>query len=141
MASLRIITFVSLMVLLMINTTEAQSTDIPSCATNLIPCADYLNSTKPPSSCCDPIKKTVETELTCLCNLFYAPGLLATFNINTTQALALSRNCGVTTDLTTCKHNGSAPAPTSGGSPPGKKFLHILLNLIFTSCIHTLHQS
>lgn len=108
MAGLRIITFVSFMVamvLLMINTTEAQTTEIPSCASNLIPCAGYLNSTKPPSSCCDPIKKTVETELTCLCNLFYAPGLLQSFNISTAQALTLSRNCGVTSDLTSCRHS------------------------------------
>ncbi|CAJ2664101.1 unnamed protein product [Trifolium pratense] len=107
----------SLMVLLMINNIEAQ--DTPSCAAQLVPCADFLNSTKPPSSCCDPLKKTVETQLTCLCNLFYTPGLLKSLSINITQALALSRNCGVTSDITTCKQAGSAPPPTAGsGSPP-----------------------
>ncbi|WJX94607.1 hypothetical protein P8452_76010 [Trifolium repens] len=108
----------SLMVLLMINTIEAQ--DTPSCAAQLIPCADFLNSTKPPNSCCDPLKKTVETQLTCLCNLFYTPGLLESLRINITQALDLSRNCGVTSDISTCKHAGSAPPPTAG-SPPATK--------------------
>ena len=86
---------------------EAQSGTSATCAQELIPCMDYLNSTStPPSSCCDPLKRTVETELTCLCNLFYTPGLLQTFNISVDNALALSRRCGVTSDLTSC-NNGT----------------------------------
>nr|AFK33893.1 unknown [Lotus japonicus] len=97
------------------STAQAQSS-IPSCAQNLIPCADHLTSTNPPASCCDPIKKTVETQLTCLCNLFYSPGLLQSFNISTDQALQLSRRCGVTSDLSSCK-SGSAPSPASVPPP------------------------
>ncbi|KAJ1375349.1 Bifunctional inhibitor/plant lipid transfer protein/seed storage helical domain [Sesbania bispinosa] len=101
---------------------EAQ-TSIPSCAQELIPCGEYLtNSTNPPPSCCDPLKKTVENELTCLCNLFFSDAL-KTFNISVDQALKLSRNCGVTSDLTSCKH-GSAPSPASV-PPPGKKPFNI----------------
>ncbi|XP_058734225.1 non-specific lipid transfer protein GPI-anchored 7-like [Vicia villosa] len=110
---------VAMVLIMMINTTEAQ--DNTSCASNLVPCADYLNSTKPPSSCCDPLKKTVETQLTCLCNLFYSPGLLQTLNVNKTQALELAGKCGISGGLSSCKQaSGSAPAPTSGGSPPAK---------------------
>ncbi|GAU23088.1 hypothetical protein TSUD_183890 [Trifolium subterraneum] len=107
-----------MVLLMMINNTVAQ--DIPSCGSDLVPCGAYLNSSKPPSSCCDPLKKTVATQLTCLCNLFYTPGLLETLGINITQALALSKNCGVTTDISNCKHAGSAPPPTAG-SPPATK--------------------
>ncbi|CAJ1943450.1 unnamed protein product [Sphenostylis stenocarpa] len=96
---------------------EAQSGNTANCAQELIPCMDYLNgTTTPPSSCCDPLKRTVETELTCLCNLFYTPGLLQTFNISVDNALALSRRCGVQSDLTNC-NNGTAQSPTSRTPP------------------------
>ncbi|CAK8562785.1 unnamed protein product [Lathyrus sativus] len=110
----------SLMVamVLMMNGTEAQ--DNASCAAQLTPCAEFLNSTKPPSSCCDPLKKTVETQLTCLCNLFYTPGLLKSLNIDVNQALGLAGKCGIPGGLSSCKQAGSAPAPTAGGSPPVK---------------------
>lgn len=88
---------------------EAQSGTSATCAQELIPCMDYLNSSTstPPSSCCDPLKRTVENELACLCNLFYTPGLLQTFNISIDDALALSRRCGVTSDLTSCNNGGT----------------------------------
>ncbi|XP_004515744.1 non-specific lipid transfer protein GPI-anchored 7-like [Cicer arietinum] len=114
-----LIVVVGIVLMMMMNTTEGQTSDPPSCAAQLVPCADFLNSKKPPSSCCDPLKKTVETQLKCLCDLFYSPGFLQSLNINTTSALQLSRNCGVTTDLTTCKQGGSAPPPTAG-APPAK---------------------
>ncbi|XP_054790600.1 non-specific lipid transfer protein GPI-anchored 7-like [Prosopis cineraria] len=101
---------VAVAVAVTITSVEAQS--VPSCAQKLIPCVDYINSTTtPPSSCCNPIKETVETQLACLCNLYATPGLLESFNINVTQAVALSRRCGVTSDLSNCK--GSAPSPSS----------------------------
>ncbi|GLT78352.1 hypothetical protein SLA2020_498910 [Shorea laevis] len=94
--------------------TEAQ--DIPTCATKLVPCADYLNSTTtPPASCCNPIKETVANELTCLCNLYKDPNLLKSFNINVTDALRLTRNCGVSTDLSVCSKSQS---PTASAVPP-----------------------
>lgn len=100
----RIMCLASLMVaLLFVSMAEAQSSSgSPSCAQELIPCADYLNSTNPPASCCDPLKKTVANELTCLCNLFYSPGLLQSFNISVDQALKLSQRCGVTSDISNC---------------------------------------
>lgn len=80
---------------------EAQSST-PSCAQKLTPCAEYMNSTKPPESCCNPIKQTVATERDCLCNLYNTPGLLALFGVNITQALQLTRACGVNPDTSLC---------------------------------------
>ncbi|KAK7264418.1 hypothetical protein RJT34_32027 [Clitoria ternatea] len=106
-----------LMLMVLVSIAEAQSGgSFPSCAQDLVPCANYLNSTSPPSSCCNPLKQTVNTQLKCLCDLFYTPGLLQGFNISVDQALQLSRRCGVTSDLSNCK-KGTAPAPASGAPP------------------------
>ncbi|XP_057753066.1 non-specific lipid transfer protein GPI-anchored 7-like [Arachis stenosperma] len=96
----------------------ASSSSDNSCASQLIPCADYLNSTKPPSSCCTPLKQTVATQLTCLCNLFNTPGLLESFHINVTQALELSRNCGITQGISSCKESAPSPSSSSTTTPP-----------------------
>ncbi|KAI9111126.1 hypothetical protein K1719_018001 [Acacia pycnantha] len=107
---------VAVAVTVVTNSVEAQ-TGVPSCAAKLIPCVNYLNTTTtPPNTCCNPIKQTVATELTCLCNLYSTPGLLESFNINITQAVGLSRRCGVNSDLSQCK--GSAPSPSSGTETP-----------------------
>lgn len=77
-----------------------------SCAQNLVPCANYINSkSTPAANCCSSIKDAVANQLPCLCNLYTAPGLLQSFNITVQQALNLSRACGVTTDLTKCNSN------------------------------------
>ncbi|KAI8537000.1 hypothetical protein RHMOL_Rhmol10G0300900 [Rhododendron molle] len=39
---------------------EGQST--ASCAQKLVPCADYMNSTNPPASCCDPLRDVVTND-------------------------------------------------------------------------------
>lgn len=98
-------------------TTEAQQ--VPSCAMQLIPCADYLNATtKPPSSCCDPLKEAVTKELPCLCNLFKEQSLLKSLNINVTQALELPKLCGIPGDLSACN-----------GKPHLSNSLHIFVLL------------
>ncbi|XP_061370639.1 non-specific lipid transfer protein GPI-anchored 7-like [Gastrolobium bilobum] len=84
--------------------TEAQSGGTnTTCASDLIPYANYLTTPNPPASCCNPLKQTVATQLPCLCNIFFTPGLLQGFNISVDQALQLSRCCGVTSDLSSCK--------------------------------------
>ncbi|XP_059657463.1 non-specific lipid transfer protein GPI-anchored 7-like [Cornus florida] len=92
---------------------EGQST--PSCAQKLVPCADYMNSTNPPASCCDPLKEAVTNELSCLCTLYNTPGLLTYLGINITDALALPGHCGVSGDLSACSN---ATAPTASTEPP-----------------------
>ncbi|XP_065857994.1 non-specific lipid transfer protein GPI-anchored 7 [Euphorbia lathyris] len=100
-----------------VTVTEAQAT--ATCAQTLIPCAEYLNTTTtPPDTCCGSIKKAVANDLTCLCNLYNTPGLLESFGVNVTQALALTGRCSVTTDLSACGKS-TAEGPTSTMTPPG----------------------
>ncbi|KAL6004884.1 hypothetical protein ACLOJK_005441 [Asimina triloba] len=87
-----------------------------TCASSLVPCAAYLNSSSPSAECCTAIKNAVSTQLTCLCKLFSNKEILKNFNVNVTQALELPKHCGVSADLSAC--NQGAPAPTAGG-PPG----------------------
>ncbi|CAL1401341.1 unnamed protein product [Linum trigynum] len=104
--------------------TEAQGggSNAPSCASKLIPCASYISNTSvtPPASCCDPIKEAVRTELPCLCNLYNTPGLLASFGINVTQAVALTTRCGISADTSSCSRvtPGGAGSPAASAVPP-----------------------
>lgn len=74
----------------------------PDCASSVLPCMDYLNSTNPPDICCNPIKEISATQKTCFCDVM-APGLLESFGINTTQALRLIDSCGVDFNVSICK--------------------------------------
>ncbi|KAI3971313.1 hypothetical protein MKX01_008157 [Papaver californicum] len=96
---------------------EEISAQVPSCAAALVPCADYLNSTKPPESCCKPLKDTIKTQRKCLCDLYEDPAILLSFGINVTQALLLPKYCGVSDDTSLCS-KAEAPAPMSATSPP-----------------------
>ncbi|KAM6567203.1 hypothetical protein CsatA_026331 [Cannabis sativa] len=69
----RTIMAILLLVVMTLGMAEAQ---MPSCASKLVACADYLNSTKPGEECCTSIKQVVATELPCLCNLYNSPGVL-----------------------------------------------------------------
>jgi hypothetical protein len=98
-------------------TAEGQTT--ANCASNLIPCGNFLNSTNPPSSCCDPLRETVNNDLPCLCNLYNTPGFLESLGVNLTQALGLSRNCGITSDLSACSVGAPSPTSPNGPTRPG----------------------
>ncbi|KAL7111437.1 hypothetical protein ACP275_05G087700 [Erythranthe tilingii] len=71
------------------------------CASKLVPCAAYLNSTTPSAECCSSIKEVVTTQLECLCRLYANPGLLP--GINMTQALMIPKYCNLPTDTDACK--------------------------------------
>ncbi|XP_039056331.1 non-specific lipid transfer protein GPI-anchored 8-like [Hibiscus syriacus] len=94
--------------------TDAQTT----CAQKLVSCYPYLNNAtaKPREDCCDPIREAVANQLPCLCNLYNHPNLLASFNVTVPEALRISRECGITTDLITC----NATSPMSAPPPPGQ---------------------
>uniref|UniRef100_A0A6N2JY27 Bifunctional inhibitor/plant lipid transfer protein/seed storage helical domain-containing protein n=1 Tax=Salix viminalis TaxID=40686 RepID=A0A6N2JY27_SALVM len=95
--------------------TKAQNSST-SCATKLIPCQAFLaTTTTPPDGCCNPIKEAVKNELPCLCNIYNDPNLLPSIGVNVSQAVLLSKRCGVSSDLTNC----NASAPTPAGTPPG----------------------
>ncbi|XP_071698125.1 non-specific lipid transfer protein GPI-anchored 7-like [Rutidosis leptorrhynchoides] len=103
-----------------ISTAEAQD---QTCASKLIPCAEYLNATtKPPNSCCDPIKEAVANDLQCLCNLYQNPSFLSGLGINVDQALRLPRLCDISSDVSAC-NNAQAPGgstqPPPGSTPGG----------------------
>lgn len=95
-----LITVAIMAALLSATTTEAQT---PSCASKLVPCAPFLNSTKPPASCCDPLREAVTKDLQCLCNLYENPALLISLGINVTQAIGLPKYCNIPGDVTACK--------------------------------------
>ena len=103
----------------------AQQSGMPACASKLVPCANYLNSTKPPASCCDPLREAVKTEQPCLCSLFNSPALMKAFQINVTQALELPKHCGIAQDPNVCSKTGATTPPASksppatGTTPPG----------------------
>ncbi|CAH1453439.1 unnamed protein product [Lactuca virosa] len=81
-----------------------------TCVSKLIPCAQYLNATtKPPNSCCDPIKEAVATDLQCMCNLYENPAFLSGLGINVAQALRLPQLCGISYDTTTCNNTTAFP--------------------------------
>ncbi|KAF5478446.1 hypothetical protein F2P56_005005 [Juglans regia] len=96
---------------------EAQDSANTSCAQKLVPCSSSINSNSTPAAnCCSSIQDAVINQLTCLCNLYSAPGLLQSFGITVEEALRISRACNVNTDLSKC--NGTVQSPTSQ-PPPG----------------------
>ncbi|URE28452.1 lipid transfer-like protein [Musa troglodytarum] len=92
----------------------AQST--PECASKLVGCAKYLNSTTPPDTCCGPLKQEAKDDLPCLCALFNNTAVLKAFNVNITQALQMAKSCGVNADQRACA-TGTA-SPSGGATPP-----------------------
>ncbi|XWS49060.1 hypothetical protein CRYUN_Cryun13aG0131100 [Craigia yunnanensis] len=98
----------------MATVTDAQAT----CAQKLVSCYPYLNNStaRPQDDCCNPIRDAVAHDLPCLCNLYNDPNLLASLNVTVSEALRISRECGVPTNLSNC----NATAPTSVPPPPGQ---------------------
>lgn len=96
-----------LMALVMLKEKGVMGQQVPDCASKLVPCANYLNSTTPPDSCCSPLREAVRTELKCLCNLYSDRQIFKSLGINITQALELPKHCGVTSNLTACKEQGT----------------------------------
>ncbi|KAF8012961.1 hypothetical protein BT93_I0966 [Corymbia citriodora subsp. variegata] len=94
---------------------EAQTPAMQTCESKLMPCAAYLNLTNPSNTCCNPLREAVSTVLACLCNLYNNPSLLTSLGINITQALQLTRECGISTDTGLC--NASATT-LSQATPP-----------------------
>ncbi|KAK9984594.1 hypothetical protein SO802_034119 [Lithocarpus litseifolius] len=118
MGNHNLVTLMSIFVVVLMMVTSVAKAQTADCASKLVPCANYINSTSPPpASCCNPIKEAVATQLPCLCALYTTPGVLKSLGITLDQALNLSRACGVSTDLSKC--NATAPSPSSGSTPPG----------------------
>ncbi|PPD76867.1 hypothetical protein GOBAR_DD26208 [Gossypium barbadense] len=103
----------------MATVTDRQAT----CAQKLVPCAPYRNNStaKPQNYCCNPIREAVANELPCLCNLYKDPTLLAFFNVTVAEALRISRECGITTDLSACNEFCFPATATSPSSAPPRQ--------------------
>ncbi|KAM0875874.1 hypothetical protein ACQ4PT_036527 [Festuca glaucescens] len=89
---------------------SAQTTQPPACASKLVGCAAYMNGTDaetPPDTCCGPLRETVKNERACLCALYAAPEIFKAYNINLTDALRLSKRCGISDDVSSCPSNYS----------------------------------
>jgi hypothetical protein len=68
----------------------------------------YMNGTgPPPDTCCGPLKDAVKNELPCLCALYASPEIFKAFNINISDALRLSKRCGVSDTTAACAGNFS----------------------------------
>ncbi|CAN4127556.1 unnamed protein product [Withania somnifera] len=108
---------VAITAVLLLTTTKTKA-QTPSCASKLVPCAPFLNSTKPPDSCCTPLREAVTNDLQCLCKLYQNPTLLPSLGINVTQAIALPKYCNIRGDVAACN---KAAAPSSNSSSPSEK--------------------
>uniref|UniRef100_A0A453SJ68 Bifunctional inhibitor/plant lipid transfer protein/seed storage helical domain-containing protein n=1 Tax=Aegilops tauschii subsp. strangulata TaxID=200361 RepID=A0A453SJ68_AEGTS len=94
-------------------TTPADATGaVPSCASKLVTCAGYLNTTDtPPESCCDPLKEAAATQAACMCAILMNKAALQAFGVAPEQGVLLAKRCGVTTDASTCaKYTAGAGA-------------------------------
>ncbi|KAL4592505.1 hypothetical protein LXL04_005503 [Taraxacum kok-saghyz] len=119
MASSSSLTVVVALMVMSVSVLTAQA-QTQNCASKLIPCAQYLNATtKPPNSCCDPIKEAVTTDLQCLCGLYENPSFLAGLGINVAQALRLPRLCDIPSDVSACD-NAQSPSGSTTQPPPGR---------------------
>uniref|UniRef100_A0A0E0LEV8 Bifunctional inhibitor/plant lipid transfer protein/seed storage helical domain-containing protein n=1 Tax=Oryza punctata TaxID=4537 RepID=A0A0E0LEV8_ORYPU len=106
----------------------AQSQSTPSCASKLVPCAQYMNGTDtPPATCCDPLKEAVKNELKCLCDLYASPEIFKAFNINISDALRLSTRCGISQTTSMCSGGKNAGHRTMSVGLPGLMSLFLAL--------------
>ncbi|XP_014492857.1 lipid transfer-like protein VAS [Vigna radiata var. radiata] len=87
--------------------------EVPPCLAPLSPCINFLNSTNPPQTCCNPIKEMNATQNSCFCQLALTPGALEALGTTIPQALQLVQSCGVNFKITSCKGSFSSAPPPS----------------------------
>ncbi|XP_059670604.1 non-specific lipid transfer protein GPI-anchored 9-like [Cornus florida] len=114
----------------MMGVPEGQST--PPCAQKLVPCEDYVNSTKPPASCCEPLREAVTQELDCLCDLYNTPAFLPSIgiNINLTDMLSLPASCGIPVDISACVNATDPTSPWLTPAGSNRSLLKIIGGII-----------
>ncbi|XAR70419.1 hypothetical protein NMG60_11027265 [Bertholletia excelsa] len=107
----------AVVVAVVMHAAEGQKAPTPSCASKLVACADYLNATKPPASCCNPLREAITNEMPCLCSL-YNSGSLPSLGINVTDALTLPKRCKIPGDLDSCVKAASPTSSAPASQPP-----------------------
>ncbi|OAY74693.1 Lipid transfer-like protein VAS [Ananas comosus] len=92
---------------------------VPSCAEKLVPCQPYMNATsRPPDTCCRPLREAVTNELACLCAIFDNPTIRAAFGIDPKKSFQLATYCGVDSSQHQCPAAGAPTPSTTNNSPP-----------------------
>ncbi|XP_020585641.1 lipid transfer-like protein VAS [Phalaenopsis equestris] len=103
---------------LMASNAAAQGSSL-TCATKLIACQKFLNSSNPPEDCCKPLREAVRTDLPCLCAIFSNPEVLKSFGVDVSQALKLPVNCGITTSSSNLCNTTAVESPSGSPGLPG----------------------
>ncbi|GJN39328.1 hypothetical protein PR202_gb28439 [Eleusine coracana subsp. coracana] len=114
----------SLLILALCLATTASDDDgtaVPSCASKLVPCGAFLNSTStPPATCCGPLKEAAFNETKCMCAMLLNKAALQAFGVAPDQGMALAKRCGVTVDASVCNKyaagTGAPGVPTGGAA-------------------------
>lgn len=89
--------------------------DIMKCLERLTPCRPFLKSPRLPRTCCDPLKKVLIDDPTCVCAVYNNDSILKSFNMTKAQAYQLPIKCGMPPpDPNRCKTvNGNAKCYTN----------------------------
>ncbi|KAJ3680087.1 hypothetical protein LUZ60_016365 [Juncus effusus] len=75
-----------------------------ACLNQLIPCLQYINSTRTPStSCCTPLKSLIESDPVCLCNILGSNSVTKQAGVNSSKAIKLPQRCGAKVNVSFCK--------------------------------------
>ncbi|XP_039127533.1 non-specific lipid transfer protein GPI-anchored 8-like [Dioscorea cayenensis subsp. rotundata] len=69
--------------------------DIMKCLERLTPCRPFLKSPRLPRTCCDPLKKVLIDDPTCVCAVYNNDSILKSFNMTKAQAYQLPIKCGM----------------------------------------------
>ncbi|XP_068636150.1 non-specific lipid transfer protein GPI-anchored 30 [Aristolochia californica] len=89
-----------------------------SCLNQLVPCLNYLNSSRNPSSdCCDPLRSIIQSNPQCVCSNLNGNTGAGQNGINVTEVLMLPAKCGLNVNAATCATD-SSPRTSSPGSSP-----------------------
>nr|DAD34047.1 TPA_asm: hypothetical protein HUJ06_004687 [Nelumbo nucifera] len=108
--------FVVVVVALVLSVSECQAQQDSSCINEISPCLAFISETKPPSSCCDPLKSVIKSKPQCLCDLIAANAANATQpRINVAQAQKLPAKCGTSFNASSCLAGSPSVNNTANG--------------------------
>ncbi|KAJ0967857.1 hypothetical protein J5N97_024774 [Dioscorea zingiberensis] len=94
--------------------TKAQDS---ACLSELVPCLQFINSNKTPSSsCCEPLKSLIKSNSQCLCSLLGNDSAARQTGVNMTRAQLLPTRCGDKATAASCKRSSSKGKTTTTAS-------------------------
>uniref|UniRef100_A0A0E0LFJ7 Bifunctional inhibitor/plant lipid transfer protein/seed storage helical domain-containing protein n=1 Tax=Oryza punctata TaxID=4537 RepID=A0A0E0LFJ7_ORYPU len=125
MAAARALVVVVVAALFFVGAASAQvdtgaAAGVPSCASKLVTCGGYLNTTAaPPASCCGPLREAAANETACMCAILTNKAALQAFGVAPEQGLLLAKRCGVTTDASACAKSAASSATATAADAAG----------------------